>query len=80
MAVQFIGLGPFFPKSVPETIMIMMAILFGMIWNIWFFYGLTGGWWVDKSTTVCEFEDQMGIIDMYITVAKQKRNADKIKR
>ena len=51
-----------------------------MIWNIWYLYGLTGGWWVDKTATVFDYEDQQGIINTYISVAKLSANAAKIRR
>ena len=59
---------------------IMLSLLFGMIWNIWFFYGLTGGFWADRSKAVTDFEDQMDIIETYIGVAKQSATADKIRK
>ena len=80
MQIQSIGYGPYYPQSWHENIIICISLLFGMIWNIWFFYGLTGGWWADRSKTICDFEDQMGIIETYVSVAKQNENADKIKR
>ena len=80
MQIQSIGHGPFYPRSQWEMALVIVMLLFGMIFNIWIFYGLAGGWWADRSKTVCEFEDQMRIIDTYINVAKQTQSADKIKR
>ena len=80
MQVQSIGLGPFYPQSWIENVVILLTLLFGLIWNIWFFYGLTGGWWADRSKTACDFEDQLGIIETYIMVAKQRDDAEKIRR
>ena len=80
MQVQAIGHGPFYPKKTSETLLLIIVMLFGMIWNIWFFYALTGGWWADRTQTVCDFEDQMDIIETYIEIAKQSANAEKIKR
>ena len=78
--VRAIGRGPFYPKNSFEMGLIIVALLFGMVWNIWFFYGLTGGWWADQSQRASDFEDQMGIVETYITVAKQTANADNIRR
>ena len=80
MQVQAIGHGPFYPKQGYETAVIMVAMLYGLIWNIWFFYALTGGWWTDRTETVCDYEDQVGIINTYIEVSKQSASAEKILR
>ena len=78
--IRAIGRGPFYPRDQKEVATICLAILFGMIWNIWFFYGLTGGWWADRTKVISDFEDQMGIIETYIKVAKQSAYADNIRR
>lgn len=78
--VRSIGLGPVNPINSLEWLIVVFAIIFGMIWNLWIFYGMTAGWWQDRTQNVCDFEDQIGIIDTYIHVARQIETSEKIRR